>query len=55
MRFGWLFIAVLLILSGYIIPYTVLSGQPFLPALFWAITTLLVALFTYLHVRGWKR
>lgn len=54
MGFGWLIIAILLILSGYIVPYFILSGRPFLPAIFWALTTLLIALFTYLYVRGWK-
>lgn len=54
MRLGWLLIAILLILSGYIIPYFVLSSGPFLSAIFWAVTTLLVAIFTYLYVRGWK-
>ena len=55
LEFKWLWVAIFLILLGYIIPYTALSNRPFLPALFWALLTLLVALSTYLHVRRWRK
>lgn len=55
MRSKWLLVAILVILSGYVIPYTLLSDRPFLPAIFWGVATLLVALFTYLHARGWRK
>ena len=55
MKYRWLFLSILLILSGYLIPYTVLANTSFLPAIFWIVITLLIAFSIFLYTRGWGR